>query len=195
MDNKLERHKLYVPLNDGIDHINTYSRGHTDLGKCLSNFYNYKFKMEDKEFHSVEAYWYYKVFVELRKIDEVSVLFDFDVVFNTIIKTYSAPKLKNYCRKIIDTHKLNPKVIIITSSDSFKNSILLAVRYKIVNDPLTNELFFKNANLNEPLRYTHYYYYGKIDNCRVIQVEDYYWSSDYLDELTKSIKVHNATKK
>ena len=29
----------YKPLNDGVDHINIYSRGKTQLGRMLSNFY------------------------------------------------------------------------------------------------------------------------------------------------------------
>lgn len=47
------------PKEDGISHINVYSKGETDLGKMLSNFYKFPIMTEDGEFLSVEGYWYW----------------------------------------------------------------------------------------------------------------------------------------
>jgi len=48
------------PENDGIDHINVYSNGKTELGRLLSNFPRTPFELEDfGQFASVEAFWYY----------------------------------------------------------------------------------------------------------------------------------------
>ncbi len=44
---------------DGIDHINVYSKGKTELGKWLSNFSYAEFCVDNLAFKSVEGYWYF----------------------------------------------------------------------------------------------------------------------------------------
>jgi len=45
---------------DGVDHINCYSKGKTELGVMLGNLYNSPFiHDEDGPFESIEAYWYW----------------------------------------------------------------------------------------------------------------------------------------
>lgn len=52
----------YRPTNDGVDHINIYSRGRTELGQLLSNFACTPFTLQDDgKFISVEGYWYWLV--------------------------------------------------------------------------------------------------------------------------------------
>lgn len=48
------------PNEDGLNHINCYSRGKTQLGRELSNFSHVPFKHPDFGFFaSLEAYWYW----------------------------------------------------------------------------------------------------------------------------------------
>lgn len=47
------------PKNDGIDHINIYSKGSTALGRFLSNFADCHIKTEDGYFRTIEGYWYW----------------------------------------------------------------------------------------------------------------------------------------
>jgi len=48
------------PDNDGVDHINIYSKGRTPLGRMLSNFAHIIFyHPKHGVFASVEAYWYW----------------------------------------------------------------------------------------------------------------------------------------
>jgi hypothetical protein len=47
------------PENDGIDHINVYSKGKTALGRFLTNFAHTPINCEDGHFESVEGYWYW----------------------------------------------------------------------------------------------------------------------------------------
>jgi predicted NAD-dependent protein-ADP-ribosyltransferase YbiA (DUF1768 family) len=47
------------PENDGVDHINVYSKGKTGLGRALSNFSHAPFDCVDGHFESVEGYWYW----------------------------------------------------------------------------------------------------------------------------------------
>lgn len=47
------------PNNDGIDHINIYSKGKTKLGQFLTNFAYSPIETEDGWFQSIEGYWYW----------------------------------------------------------------------------------------------------------------------------------------
>lgn len=47
------------PLNDGVDHINVYSKGKTALGRFLTNFAYSPIITEDGPFQSIEGYWYW----------------------------------------------------------------------------------------------------------------------------------------
>lgn len=49
----------YLPKNDGIDHINIYSKGKTEIGRKLTNFARTPFFFNGLGFQSVEAAWYY----------------------------------------------------------------------------------------------------------------------------------------
>lgn len=51
--------KAILPANDGLNHINIYSRGKTKLGKLLSNFANTPFCYNGELFQSVEGALYY----------------------------------------------------------------------------------------------------------------------------------------
>lgn len=50
---------MFNPDNDGIDHINVYSKGKTELGRFLSNFQHWWIDTEDGAFASIEGYWYW----------------------------------------------------------------------------------------------------------------------------------------
>lgn len=50
----------YNPEKDGVDHINIYSKGKTELGKWLSNFaYSPILIPQHADFKSIEGYWYW----------------------------------------------------------------------------------------------------------------------------------------
>lgn len=47
-------------IDDGITHINIYSKGRTELGRLLSNFAHTPFKNEAiGSFQSIEGFWYW----------------------------------------------------------------------------------------------------------------------------------------
>ena len=51
---------LFDPVNDGVDHINVYSKGQTELGRLLSNFPHTPFEHPSYgNFASMEAYYYW----------------------------------------------------------------------------------------------------------------------------------------
>lgn len=47
------------PQQDGITHLNIYSKGLTELGRFLTNWRRYKFTCTDGDFESIEGYWYW----------------------------------------------------------------------------------------------------------------------------------------
>lgn len=49
----------YHPKNEGIDHINIYSKSKIEVGRQLSNFYHSPFIIDGETFQSVEGYWYW----------------------------------------------------------------------------------------------------------------------------------------
>lgn len=50
----------YNPKDDGVTHVNVYSKGNTELGRLLSNFSVTPFRIPFMgTFQSVEGYWYW----------------------------------------------------------------------------------------------------------------------------------------
>jgi len=47
-------------MRDGIDVINCYSKGKTELGRLLTNFAHTPFILGDVSFESVEGWWYWR---------------------------------------------------------------------------------------------------------------------------------------
>jgi hypothetical protein len=51
---------IYYPEKDGVDHINVYSKGKTELGRLLTNFADTPFKHPVYGwFRTVEGFWYW----------------------------------------------------------------------------------------------------------------------------------------
>lgn len=118
------------PENDGIDHINVYSKGRTELGRWLSNFAWMEFEHpEDGIFQSIEGYWYWLS----TKDDKLRRLYGF--------------KAKQYGRSIGGKDWLD--------DEEFKRKIKLALEAKIDHHPRLEQEFVYNKL---PLK--HYYVYG-----------------------------------
>lgn len=50
---------MWNPEEDGITHLNIYSKGKTELGRWLTNFAYSPIITEDGHFASIEGYWYW----------------------------------------------------------------------------------------------------------------------------------------
>lgn len=121
----------YEVESDGIDHINIYSKGATDLGRSLSNLANLAVEIPDVGiFKSLEGYWYY--LSTGSQFPELMSMGGFEA------KKYGRTK---------------PRVAM--SEKLFKDSIKTAMRLKVEQHPdLKKEL------INSSLPFTHYYVYG-----------------------------------
>jgi len=49
----------FIPKDDGITHINIYSKAQTPLGIFLSNFTYHPIETKHGPFNSIEGYWYW----------------------------------------------------------------------------------------------------------------------------------------
>jgi len=50
--------KIYLPQNDGVDHINIFSRGRTILGRWMSNWWRQRITIPGYgSFMSIEGFW------------------------------------------------------------------------------------------------------------------------------------------
>lgn len=136
------------PRDDGIRHINIYSRSLCELGRELSNFSRFPIiHPEYGNFESIEGFWYY--ISSGMKYEQLRTLFGF-----------SAKKLG--------------KSLPIEHIDNFIEIIKSALLCRLQQHP---ELAYKLNKSTIPL--THYYYYGKLDNCKIIYPQDSQWLVDF----------------
>lgn len=126
----------FLPENDGIDHINVYSKGNTFLGKQLSNFHEKYIITEDGNFYSIEGYWYWLGTNNPNKEQ---------------LRQLSGFAAKKYGREL--------KALDWQDSNEFKRKIKSAMRIKIFSMHLDKQI------KENKLPFTHYYVFsGKVVN-------------------------------
>jgi len=128
-----------LPLDDGITHINIYSRGHTELGRLLTNPSPIGFEHPAfGHFNTAEGLHF---FLKTGMLDyEYAQLSGFEA------RKKGKADHKNYIQ--------NP---------DFDRLMRIGWICKITQNPKLYELVITNT-----LPLVHYYYYGKPDNCKVI---------------------------
>lgn len=122
--------KNNIPLtfgNDGVKYINTYSKGRTELGKMLSNFYHAPIITNHGLFHTIEGYWQW-----LRDPNK-----------NNKFRYMDGITAKRSSKFILDKCPID---------DEFKSNIANAIGIKILNTPEIYELCSSNE-----LPFEHYY--------------------------------------
>lgn len=118
------------PSQDGVNHINIYSKGKTTLGRMLSNFYFSPFVLPNHgKFSSVEGYWYWLS----TKDEKLRELFGFEA------------KKRGQFLKAPDW----------VDTQEFKDSIKESIKAKIDQNPL-----IKKELKQSSLPLVHYYVYG-----------------------------------
>lgn len=143
--------------NDGIDHINIYSRGTTELGRMLSNFYKFQIKTKDGIFESVESYWYWMSIADCEEKELLRTMFGFQA------KKFGKQLVEKYGRRHDDNFESN-----ISNAIWYKfkrNSNLILPRYK-------------------SLPFEHYYVFsGKVTDVK----SKYTWMIDNIEQMRKMI--------
>ncbi len=122
---------IWNPEEDGITHINVYSRAQTDLGRWLTNFATSPFTHpEHGSFVSMEGFWYWAS--TGMKVD----------AFRTL-NGWDAKQLGKKTSKV----EMDP--------EEFQNMVKSAIRCKLLAHP---EMLNKLIDSSLPLG--HYYVYG-----------------------------------
>lgn len=127
---------------DGVDHINIYSAGKTQLGRVMSNFYVEDIKTEDGIFPSVETYWHWLGIKDELKAEKDK------------MKTLVRGEAKKYGGMI-------KKEFGLKKEDRFAEKIKAAIMQK----GMKHLNLFKHEYDNLP--FEHYYvFYGKVVNAK-----------------------------
>jgi hypothetical protein len=137
----------YDPALDGVDHINVYSQGRTELGRLLSNFAHTPFTVpRDGTFASVEAYWYWLQCDDPAARERLRPLYGYRAK-----QTGRALRVPDYGR----VHDLE-----------FRRAIARAIREKIRQTPRLAGMLVRST-----LPLAHYYVYGE----KVVMPADNEW--------------------
>lgn len=118
----------FVPINDGVDHINIYSRAKTELGQLLSNFARTPFKLpDDGEFLSVEGYWYW-------------------------LKTGKERDVFRYLIGLAAKNEGKDLPVVLMPEEEFRDKIRAALKAKLMQTPYLQFLLLEST-----LPFAHYY--------------------------------------
>lgn len=168
--------KHIQPVNDGIDHINVYSKAHTELGKLLSNFAHSPFEHPKYgHFESVEGFWYYRGMVGKLPEETLKSL--------RYKHGFKAKELGKELRKTL------PAGSDEDDSD-FPEDVMEAIRCK-----LRQNRRILNLLVETKLPFVHYYYYGKVDNAKLIFSPKYDWMIDEISRIRDVTQEFLKTKK
>jgi hypothetical protein len=145
------------PSQDGITHVNIYSRGKTELGRMLSNWYHWAFDTEfDGHFESIEGYWFWLGSPDCPEREQLRRLYGWD-----------AKKLGNEIRKKYGSRKSDP---------DFEVKILMAIWDKCE----AHEDLFKSDVAKLP--FEHYYL---MRDYPVDAKAKYQWMVDGIDKCRR----------
>lgn len=144
----------FDPANDGVDHLNVYSKGRTELGQLLTNFAFTPFKHPvHGHFASMEAFWYW---------------LSTGMQHNQLRRLYGA------------SAKMAGKRLPRVPHANFQQEIQDAIRYKIEQTPRILQLFKKSAPL--PLAHYYVYPYGTTP-ARVVNKPEHSWQLETMETL------------
>lgn len=150
---------MYGPETDGVDHINIYSKGKTEIGRKLSNFALFPFTCEDGKFNSIEGYWYW-----------------------LSCKDDRLRQLHGFAAKKLGRELRAPDYV---KDESFKQSIIKATQIKL--DAIKNELI--NLNLPLRHYYVVYNSAGELARIiDLTDSKDLKWLMDFINNYIAYLK-------
>lgn len=151
----------FQPENDGIDHINVYSKGKTDLGRKLTNFAKTPFFCEDGKFQSIEGYWYWLLCHQANPIEREKL---------RDLSGFAAKKLGR---------ELDAKHWPRDEQNLFRAKIKEAFNRKLESNPEIARMLIESE-----LPLVHYYAYGG----KIVYDGKSDWLIDYMMEVRKDLK-------
>lgn len=155
-----EEHQYFDPTEDGFTHINTYSKGRTELGRMLSNFAYSPFSYEPYgNFNSVEAFYYW--YLTGQQHDDL----------RTLSGSYAKVKGQSYNSDRTE-HSLSEETIEIMQG---------AIICKIAQNEELRDMLIAST-----LPMCHYYYmHGRVIN----PFDGHDWFSETLEDIRTALKL------
>lgn len=155
----------WEPKNDGVTHINVYSKAHTELGRLLTNFAHTPFNHTKLgHFESVEGLWYW---CRTQGVDDGGPV-------DQKLRSLYGFKAKQYGRQLIDEG-----FEWVSDIDFIKDDVLEGIRCKLRQNWYITEMLYQST-----LPLAHYYYYGEPDNNpKVIYLPEYEWQIAELERI------------
>lgn len=147
----------YQPEDDGVTHINVYSKGKTELGRLLSNFAHTPFEhYKHGHFSSIEAYWYWLSTGMCH--DELRGLHGFDA------------------KRVGTALRSAEGEITCVEIKNFDAMIKQAILQKIEQTPKLRDLLHYSD-----LPLTHYYVWGAGEKYKITYPVKYAWIHEYME--------------
>lgn len=150
---------------DGVNHINVYSKGKTELGRLLSNFAETMIKTTEGDFPSVESWWYW---IKMKNINASCLIPLFDENNLHTIRHKPGKAAKEYFRFLYKQDSVH--------SSPTKKQLKEIYKLKIEQYPSIKKLLLKNE-----LPLTHYYIMFE----KKVSADEYMWTVQLWDEIKK----------
>lgn len=174
------------PENDGVDHINVYSKGKTNLGRMLTNFYRHPVKIgEYGVFYTLEGFWYWLWSAEIIRHYQVSGFYTFDIRIEGLrndLMTIDGYLAKQVGREII---ALLPDAPMTEPTEEFKQVFCNAIKLKIATIPELSRAFIESY----PKPLFHYYVYGKPPMTKVVFPKNHAWLLEFLNDYRDTLAI------
>ena len=149
----------YKPQDDGITHINVYSKGNTELGKLLSNFAHTPFRIPFMgDFQSVEGFWYWVI----TGADELKILHGW------------------YAKRRGEQISLNLGTFTKEEYAVTKQHLQIAYKAKLRYNKKIEEMLMKNE-----LPLTHYYVYNE----KIVTPKEFQWTATLWEEIKNEKRI------
>lgn len=158
----------FNPAEDGITHINIYSKGKTELGRLLSNFAYTPFELTIYgKFASVEAYWYWLLLYDGGAHPQGE---------TKKLRTLHGFAAKKFGKSLISKYLKDTQ--FTDHSEVFKRKIKVALKAKLDCNP-----DIKKQLIESTLPLTHYYVFnGKVKEA------GYEWQVEWWEQTRRQLQ-------
>lgn len=180
------------PKKDGIDHINIYSRGKTWLGREMSNFaplrqpFEIPIMLLTFDCKTLEGAWYiHRINDAMRQSSDVDAFLE---KLNDLSDKHRSSLRDLQGSNGFEAKRAGQKILKALEakkdhSDWFKKTMSDLFRRKVETNPA-----LRKALVESDLPFTHYYYYGKEENPKVIPCPHLDWVVDAWETLRKELR-------
>jgi len=161
----------YKPQEDGVTHVNVYSKSKCLLGRLLSNFASTPIVKNELQFASIESWWYW---TKANNIND-----------NSLFPLFSKEELDTLRESVGKEAKILFRKIYKEDSSSFspkQEELKEVYELKLEAHPNIKELLLKNE-----LPLTHYYMMFD----KKVSADDFLWTVNLWDEIKKEIIIKN----